>query len=259
MDLIDKRILFCLLKDARTPQRQIANNIGISAQTLNYRMGKMIEEGVIKNFIVMESPNLTGKVEGFAAFVSEREFSGISRTKIKCLEKITLYGFEGKNEADVNIQISKAAEELGNPVMRYFPKFISYNSNSKAIDREIIDQLRLNPRANLSDIAKEINAPLMRVKWRYNIMKKNNLLNVTIKVDLSKTDIVLFSIFSGNNENIRKTLIESTIFSITDSKYGVFICFSENMVTAKDVINKVRTMEESSEVMVIYDYDFFSG
>ena len=99
----------------------------------------------------------------------------------------------------------------------------------------------------------------MRVKWRYNIMKKNNLLNVTIKVDLSKTDVVLFSIFSGNKENIRKALLESTIFSITDSNYGVFICFSENMVNAKEMINKVRSMEEKSEVMVIYDYDFFSG
>ncbi len=259
MDLVDKRILFVLLKDARTPQRQIASSIGISAQTLNYRMGKMLEEGIIKNFVVMESPFLTGKVEGFAAFVSDREFSGKPRTRIKCLEKITLYGFEGENEADVNVQISKAAEELGNPVMKYFPKFISYNQNSRAIDREIINQLRKDPRANLSDIAKQINAPLMRVKWRYNIMKKNNLLNVTVKVDLSKTDVVLFSIFCGYNENIKKTLFESTIFSITDAKYGVFICFTENMVKAKDIINKVRTMEESSEVMVIYDYDFFSA
>ena len=97
-----------------------------------------------------------------------------------CLEKITLYGFEGENEAEINNQISKAAEELGNPVMRYFPKSISYNQNSRAIDREIINQLRKAPRANLSDIAKEM-------------------------------------------------------------------------------INKVRSMEEKSEVMVIYDYDFFSG
>ncbi|MFG1555767.1 MAG: winged helix-turn-helix domain-containing protein [Thermoplasmataceae archaeon] len=259
MDLVDKRILFALLKDARTPQRQIASRIGISAQTLNYRMGKMLDDGIIKNFIVMESPFLTGKVEGFAAFVSEREYSGRSRAKIKCLEKITLYGFEGENEAEINNQISKAAEELGNPVMRYFPKSISYNQNSRAIDREIINQLRKDPRANLSDIAKGIDAPLMRVKWRYNIMKKNNLLNVTVKVDLSKTDVVLFSIFSGNKENIRKALLESTIFSITDSNYGVFICFSENMVNAKEMINKVRSMEEKSEVMVIYDYDFFSG
>ncbi len=31
------------------------------------------------------------------------------------------------------------------------------------------------------------------------------------------------------------------------------------MVNAKEMINKVRSMEEKSEVMVIYDYDFFSG
>ncbi|WP_083705244.1 Lrp/AsnC family transcriptional regulator [Cuniculiplasma divulgatum] len=52
MDTVDKKILFSLLKDGRTPQRQIAKEIGISAQTLNYRMTKMIEDGIIVGFIV---------------------------------------------------------------------------------------------------------------------------------------------------------------------------------------------------------------
>ena len=77
MDTVDKKILFSLLKDGRKPQRQIAKEIGISAQTLNYRMTKMIDEGIIEGFTVHANSRIFGKVAIYAAYQSEESIQEI--------------------------------------------------------------------------------------------------------------------------------------------------------------------------------------
>lgn len=255
MDSVDKKILYFLLKDGRTPQRQIAKNIGISAQTLNYRMSKMIEEGIIKEFGVRVNPSLYGKVEGYAAFVSENELENDFSLRLRCLEKITLYGFIGSNDQDVNKKIDNASKELGQPVMKYMPRLNPYGGNSKSIDDKIINQLKKTPRAKLSEISKEIDVPVIRIKRRYNFLSKTKIISVVTKIDLSKTDVVLFSIFSKSPDITGNVLEDATIIRIADSNSGVFVCFAENMVEARNMINAVRITEKDSEVMVIYDYD----
>lgn len=256
MDTVDKKILFYLLKDGRMPQRQIAKYIGISAQTLNYRINKMIEEGIIKDFIVRVTPYLYGKIEGFAAFVSDSEISDGYSSKIKCLEKITLYGFEGKDQGEVNQKIDEFSKKLGEPVMRYTPKINRTPTFQKNLDELLISQLQKMPRAKISEIAKAIDLPSIRVKRRYNFLKKMKYINVIAKVDISKTDAVLYSIFSQKQDIVAPILAENAIISITDGNAGVFVCFAENMVGARAVINTVREKEKDSDVMVIYDYEF---
>jgi DNA-binding Lrp family transcriptional regulator len=256
MDTVDKKILFSLLKDGRTPQRQIAKEIGISAQTLNYRMTKMIEDGIIVGFIVHINSKILGKVEAFAAYVSDKEIDTGYFTRLKCLEKITLYGFDGDTVDEVEKKIEDASLKLGQPVMKYRPEINSYSENSKNIDFQIIDQLKKTPRAKISEIAKALDMPVIRIKRRYNFLRKSHLVAVMAKIDLSKTDVVIFSIFTTDQEKIEHILEDVTIFKITDNSTGVFICFAENMVSARALINSSREAEKKSEVMVIYDYEF---
>ncbi|MCL4345020.1 MAG: winged helix-turn-helix transcriptional regulator [Candidatus Thermoplasmatota archaeon] len=258
MDAVDKNILFYLLKDGRMPQRQIAKSLGISAQTLNYRMSKMIDEKIIEGFVVRVSPAIYGLVDGYAAFVTDQVMDADYVTRLKCLEKITLYGVEGSSEEEVNRKIESFAGKLGQPVMKYIPPPGNYSGNSRDIDRKIIDQLRKMPRAKISEVARAIDLPVIRVKRRYNYLTKNHLLSVIAKVDLSKTDIVLFSIFSENQEILQPVLSEVSIFQIRDEQSGVFVCFADNMVNARSVINTVREKEKNSDVMVVYDYEFAS-
>lgn len=255
MDSTDKKILFFLLRDGRMPQRQIAKNIGISAQTLNYRISKLIDEGVIQDFGIRVNPSIYGKVEAYAAFVSDHELTGGYSLIMKCLEKITLYGFIGNSEEEVEQIILEKTNELGTPVMKYMPKLISYSGNSKSIDDLIIGQLRKYPRENLSVIAKNIELPRMSVKRRYNFLRKNNIIGIITKINLSKTDGVVFSIFTVSPLRVAKILEEITFLQIADDSSGVFLCFSQNMAEAKQFIDNVRREEKDSEVMVVYDYD----
>ncbi|WP_175266578.1 winged helix-turn-helix transcriptional regulator [Acidiplasma cupricumulans] len=48
MDEIDKRILTSLLGDGRSTLRQISKNLGISPQSLQYRLNKFQANNIIK-------------------------------------------------------------------------------------------------------------------------------------------------------------------------------------------------------------------
>ncbi len=256
MDEIDRMILYNLLLDGRMTQRLIARNIGISAQTLNYRITKLTDEGVIKNFIVHADPVLYGELTAFAAFQSDYEIEPDYFIKIKCLEKITLYGVTGKTDEEISSKIEKMSKVLGEPVMTHNPNNINYNVNSNSIDRLIVDQLRRMPKSKLSDIAKALNLPTMRVKKRYNYLTRNKLIKVLPILDLSKNNLVIFAIFSKKTDEIEPLLSNSTILKIGDTINGIFICYAENMVNSKNIINRVKAVDKDSDVMVVYDYDF---
>ena len=258
MDEIDQMILYYLLQDGRMTQRLIARNIGISAQTLNYRITKLTEEGVIKNFIVYADPALYGELKAFAAFQSDDEIEPDYFIKIKCLEKITLYGIIGKTAEEISSKIDKMSRVLGEPVMTYNPTNTNYAVNSNSIDHLIVDQLRKMPKSKLSDISKALNLPSMRVKRRYNYLTRNKLIKVLPLLDFSKNNSVIFAIFSKKTEEVEPLLSKSIILKIGDTNSGIFICYGENMPNSKTIINRVRAVEKDPDVMVVYDYDFLS-
>lgn len=256
MDEIDNLILYYLLQDGRMTQRLIARNIGISAQTLNYRITKLAEEGVIKNFSVHANSVLYGEITAFAAFQSDNEINSDFFMKINCLEKITLYGVVGRNSEELKTKILKMSKELGEPVMTYNPNMINYQPNSTSIDLLIVEQMRKMPKAKLSDIARSLNLPAIRVKRRYNYLVKNKLIKVIPLLDLSKINSVIFAIFSKNTDLVEPLLSNSIILKIGDENSGIFICFGDNMAASKAIINRVREVEKESDIMVVYDYDF---
>ncbi|MEM3675821.1 MAG: winged helix-turn-helix transcriptional regulator [Thermoplasmataceae archaeon] len=258
MDQIDKRIIYSLLRDGRATQRQIASDIGISAQTLNYRFKKLTDDGVIKGFTLHVSPYLNNRVQGFAAFNSEKEYKGKVVMKIRCLEETTLYGFEAETIDGVLRNIRDAGNELGEPVMQYIPSVPPISMNVNSLDLNIIGLLRGDPRSSASDLASKLGIPYLTVKRRINLIFKNHLAGVITRVDLSSGDIILYLIFSNNVEKVSGILASVLVFSISDQRSGVFICFSENLKYAKENIRKVRTADPDAHVMVLYDYEIYS-
>ena len=127
MDASDKKIIYYLLKDGRTPQRKIASSIGISAQALNYRMTKLMDDGILKRFVLRVHPNFYGKRNGFAAFIGDGKYTGDVVSKFHCLEKINLYEFDGQGLDEVESKIDSAVKVLGEPIMKYIPHFSGKN------------------------------------------------------------------------------------------------------------------------------------
>ncbi len=258
MDLVDKKIIFSLLKDGRISQRQIAANVGISAQSLSYRMNKLLADGVIKRFVLHVNPILEGKVEGFAAFKSDREYEGDVFSVVKCLEEITLYGFRGKEFHDVEKQIEEAEKHLGKPVMKYIPPSPAIGMNLNNNDLKLIEFLRDDPRMSITDLASKLGLPYMTVKRRLNLMMKNRLVGIIAELDLTGGDVVIFSIFSRKANDVTPVLAPSSIFAIRDSEAGVFMCYSETLLAARENISRVRKVDPEADVMILYEYRFYS-
>ncbi len=258
MDDIDRKIIFYYLQEARVQQRKISTELNISPQVLKYRFDKLVSSGVIKKFVLHVNPLIYNKKVGFAAFKGSSSYNDHVFTEIKCLEELSIYGFYGNSEDELSNVIEKASKSLGPAVMRYIPVVDEYISMNK-YDDSIIDSLSRNPRKSASEIAQELNLRYHFVKRRINYMLKKGIISIIPVLDLSKTDVVLFGLFTMNFKAISKIVEDITLFSVNDLKSGISICFSENLNSAKQIINKCRDIDKNIDVMVIYEYEFYEN
>jgi Lrp/AsnC family transcriptional regulator, leucine-responsive regulatory protein len=70
LDELDLRIINLLLKDARTPTAQIAEQIGLSRPAVADRLDKLERQGVIRGTTAVIDPTAIGR--GVTAFVAAR-------------------------------------------------------------------------------------------------------------------------------------------------------------------------------------------
>ncbi len=256
MDPIDKKIIFSLLKNARIPQRQVAEEIGISAQALNYRMSRLKEAGVIKRYALHVNPVFYGMVSGFAAFKNDTYDGDEVISRFKCLEEITIYEFMSPKIEGVDEHISRVSEELGPPVMKYVPEPRELKMRIGEVDRKIVEALKEDPRLPVSDIAKKLDLPNSTVRKRLDLMEKNRVISVIAELDLAKIDSVLYSVISSNIKTLLPYLPEEIILLITDRDNGILVCYSDSLKSARGSIERMRKTDPGAEVMVVYDYEF---
>ena len=60
LDLVDRQILGFLIRDCRTPYREIAKSLGMSTTAIKSRVDDLLASGVIIDFAVEFSADMTG-------------------------------------------------------------------------------------------------------------------------------------------------------------------------------------------------------
>ncbi len=256
MDAVDKQIVLSLMRNARTPQRRIAQEVGISAQALNYRIARLKETGVIKRIALRVSQIFYGKISGFAAFKNDGYESDSIVSRFKCLEEITIYEFAADGAQDLEQSIREAEEILGPPVMKYIPERKEFQMRIGDVDRRILEELRKNPTLPVSDLAKNISSPVNLVRKRLGLLEKNRAIAVIAEIDLSKIDSLLYSVISRNLSALLQSAPGQTIFVISDKNNGILVCYSDNLKNARNSIMKMKETDPEAEIMVVYDYEF---
>jgi len=61
MDLKDRHILEILQRDAKTPQAEIARHVGLSPASVNERIHKLEQQGVIRRYVAILDDHKVGK------------------------------------------------------------------------------------------------------------------------------------------------------------------------------------------------------
>ncbi len=256
MDETDKKILYMLLLDGRAPLAGMAEELGMSVQSLNYRYNKLLNDGVIKKFVLHVSPEYFGKKQSFAAFRTEKYYSKNVFSRFHCLEDISIFGFISDDHEGLEGTLEEAYRELGIPVMNYTPPEKFESRTLSSTDLNIIEMLKENPRAPVTAIAKRTGRSYSSTKKRIENLRDRRIAAVIPILDLSKTDAVIFLLFSDNSARIIPAILSSMIFQISDGKSGIAVCFADSLQNAKKRINDVRGIDGDSQVMVVYDYDF---
>jgi len=258
MDEIDREILISLLMRGGISLSEISKMIGSSAQRINYRIKKMFEEGIIKNFKVHINPYFLNGMNLFVAYEGTKniDLRGIGSV-FRCLERTDFYELQAMNEKELLDLTNYMSVEFGNKIMQYRPRVPESKNKINYYDLLILRELLKNPTINnikLSQIL-GIRAPLIRK--RINRMKSMGVFSIIPIIDLSKTDIFLFTIISGRRlEN--KLNVSNTILKIIDDNASIYVGIEKSMSNIRKNLSYVRKIDKNAEVMVVYDYDFRS-
>ena len=223
LDIKDKKILVELIKNSRTPIKQIAKKVGMSREVVNYRINQLVKKGIIKEFYTEINETLLG----FERFGCAVQLKGISEKKEReFMEKIaknpyiTYFGpIIGKWNFAFDI-ILKSKEELEKILSELFSdykeKIKQYIINSAPIDRgffpakifgsnfkekifkkkkieltkkdfEILEILRNNSRVEYIELSRKLNLTGNAIKYRIKNMENLGIIySYTIAIDYAK-------------------------------------------------------------------------
>jgi len=253
MDAIDKKIILALFKDGRISQRKIAEEVGLSATSLNYRFNKLLEEKIIKSFSLYINPNFYGKYVGRVSFRNVRDMDAdFINVKVKCLEETNFYEFEGSSIEDLKDKLSYMSKVLGEPKMIYIPD--QKPQKPSGVDIEIVKTLIKNPRMDVGEISKEINIPSKSILRRLNALINKNYIRIIPIVDLGKSGIVVFAIYSQAISKL-EFLRKCEFLRFVDNDRGLVVCATDDIKEAESYIKEVRQLDPSSQVMTAIDYE----
>jgi len=258
MDEIDREILISLLMKGGISQSEISKMIGSSTQRINYRMKKMLEEGIIKNFKVHINPYFLNGMNLFVAYEGTKniDLRGIGSV-FRCLERTDFYELQAMNEKELLDLTNYMSVEFGNKIMQYRPRVPELKNKINYYDLLILRELLKNPTINYIKLSQilGIRAPLIRK--RINRMKSIGVFSIIPIIDLSKTDIFLFTIISGRRLD-NKLNVSNTILKIIDDNASIYVGIEKSMSNIRKNLSYVRKIDKNAEVMVVYDYDFRS-
>lgn len=213
MDLFDLKIIEELFANSREPLSKIGKSVRLSRENVHYRIQRLINRGIIKEFIT----EIDYAALGFSHFVVFLQYTKITKQKekeiISFLEKQGSISWIGlltgkwsmtfdiystnvkKLNKIINALLNEFKENIGeysvletldseyyfskviNSQFVYKPKKSILNKNKfDATDLRILEQLNTNPRIKYTELSLNLNLTPNGIKQRINSLKKKGII-----------------------------------------------------------------------------------
>ncbi len=228
MDLIDKKILNELINNSRNNISQISKKVRLSRENTTYRIKKLEEKGIIKEYIA----NINYKSVGFQQSSIFVEFSKITKEKeyelirfLKQKEQISWIGLlMGKwnltfdiftrNDEEIDSFLMKFLNKFENNIenyiilkikeARYFFNKIVGNKTKKVFNNKkekqsvekdvknilILKELNNNPKIKYTEIAEKLKLTPNAIKKRIKQLEENKIIEqYTVSINLHKFNL----------------------------------------------------------------------
>lgn len=232
MDALDKKILAELMKNSRTPTTVLAKRIRASREVINYRMERMIKEGIILKFVTEINTRLLGyaassafinmtalKEEEFKKFITECDFTSWSGS----FSGVWRFGMDiyGRSTEDIDSNFNIIYKKFKNNILSHrltlykknhfmhekyigttrLPEKIKKSINIKidSKDKKILEILADNSRTDTVKISLTINLTAPAVAKRIKKLESAGYINrYTVFIDISKLGLFQYSVFITN-------------------------------------------------------------
>lgn len=193
LDDIDLKILNQLGRNSRLSYRNIARSINFTTKSAKERIDSMISTGVINRFIVLVDPTILeyDRIVSFALkkdLINKETIKKINQTGDIQFQFTVLGGAIGFSLL-VNNSTGQPNDKLEDLVRFLKPALLGLivqdqisegkqkvKTNLNKLDYHIIRQLILNPRIEISDIAKNLFVSPKTIHRRFDKIQENHLL-----------------------------------------------------------------------------------
>jgi len=268
LDALDLRILNLLGINSRLSYRNIAKSIGLTTKSAKERVDRMISSGVINRFIVLVDPSILG-YNSIVSFALKKDLT--NKEIIKKINQIGNIQFQfsvlggaigfsllikdkgRKNKIDELVQFLRPSL-LGLIVQdKISERKLKTKLNLKSLDYQIIKQLVLNPRIEITEIAKNLSVSSKTISRRLDKIQESHLLEFTLLpnpkelrghviffIDIKiKVDPKFKNISERIYYELRDYLVLSRIFNSPDTIGLILAC------EAITDVENIRSMIES--------------
>ena len=212
MDKNDKKILRELIKDARKPLSKISKEIKLSRENTYYRINKLIEKKIIKQYITLINYKLLG-FQRFSTFIELKMIDEEKESQIinflKNQKRVSWIGIISgrwsltfdifaKNNSELNKFINKFFREYGEYIRDYlllniqeeefffnklidknqikFPKINKTKIKMDKIDFEILKKLNEESKISYIKLSQELNLSANTIKNRIKKLEKSQII-----------------------------------------------------------------------------------
>ncbi len=284
LDLKDKKILFELDMDARMPYSKLGRLVGLSKQSVEYRVKNLIEKGVIKKFCTFTN---TGKFRFYCRILFSFR-NATDRDREKIVNYLTKHkkGFwitkgDGFYDVLVGVHVNSMAEfknvidelkckfkdkiniiseGVTTDIIELQKRFLLGIEGGKEfhfreiyerkmkdeLDEEILRVLYLDARTSLVDISKKVGQSSKVVAYRIKRMEQGGIIKFYgLQLDYNKIGYMWYKVFI-NLKKVSKNKLDE-IKNYIKSRHIVIGMF-EDIGLLKDI---------NIEVVVKSDKEFF--
>ncbi len=205
LDIIDKKILTILSDDCRTPYREIAKYLGMSATAIKSRIDDMVASRVIIDFIVEFSPAMIGsemtviwlKTDGMEdkeQFISEIAVNrGVTQiTRIYGGDYLVTAEYTSSSEFATLAEFFRSNRHISSVEMHTLLTPRGKKTSLTNLQLRVLKALLNDARMLVSDIANETGLTVRLVRRTLRELKQNEAIRFSLRVHLNVGDRVTF-------------------------------------------------------------------
>ena len=262
MDKTDVILSLLLLENSRSPYRELANKLNLSANAVHKRIQSLIEMGVIRKFTAKISLNALQAVVVTLYGKSEAESVANLHEKLGTHGSIYWLTLGGGNymivgaylrtmqEIEPLVEYVKKEALILNPVVGIHssetsPRF-SPEKTLHSLDRQIIYSLSNDSRKSISDVAEDVGVTAKTVRRRLSSMTRNGSVEFSIQWFPDTSNDIITTMQLRLRPDADKSVVSGIL-----KKYFPNLLFSYHFINVPNVLLCfvwTNTMKEVKEI-----------